>query len=148
MTTTPEQLPLLGYDVVTTGPGQWTVKAKKPVLGRPTVRVKRAAEIAQCSVQTVYVAILAGEVEADLLTPTAKRVFADSLYEWIENRKDFEHWTPERAARWRDADRVFNSRKPKSSSRGGPRSVVAASDSDVRDRVPPKKKFAKKARKH
>ena len=107
------QLPLLGYDVVTTGPGEWRVKAQKPVLGRPTIRVSRAAKIAQCSVQTIYVALLAGEVEADLLTPKAKRVFADSLYAWIEARKDSEHWTPDRARRWREADATFNCRQKK-----------------------------------
>jgi hypothetical protein len=107
------QLPLIGYDVVTTGPGEWKVKAQKPVMGRPTIRVSRAAQIAQCSVQTIYVALLAGEVEADLLTPRAKRVFADSLYAWVEGRKDMEHWTPARVARWRAADRVFNSRAAK-----------------------------------
>ena len=107
------QLPLIGYDVVTTGPGEWKVKAQKPVMGRPTIRVSRAARIAQCSVQTIYVALLAGEVEADLLTPRAKRVFADSLYAWVEGRKDMEHWTPARVARWREADRVFNSRAAK-----------------------------------
>jgi hypothetical protein len=107
------QLPLIGYDVVTTGPGEWKVKAQKPVMGRPTIRVSRAAQIAQCSVQTIYVALLAGEVEADLLTPRAKRVFADSLYAWVEGRKDMEHWTPARVARWRAADATFNSRKTK-----------------------------------
>ena len=112
----PETLPLFGYDIVPTGKGgEWTVRAKKPDahLMRPTMRVSRAAQIAQCSVQTIYVALLAGEVEADNLTPHCKRVFTDSLYAWIAARRDMEHWTPERQARWRDADRQFNSRAPR-----------------------------------
>ena len=112
----PETLPLFGYDIVPTGHGgEWTVRAKKPDahLMRPTMRVSRAAQIARCSVQTIYVALIAGEVEADLVTPKCKRVFTDSLYAWLEARRDEEHWTPERKARWAAADRQFNSRKPK-----------------------------------
>jgi hypothetical protein len=113
-TDTKTQLPLFGYDVVPTGEqGVWTVKARKPdsTLMRPTMRVSRAAQIAQCSVQTIYVAILAGEVEADNVTPHCKRVFTDSLYRWVEARRDMEHWTAERKARWQAADRQFNSRQ-------------------------------------
>jgi hypothetical protein len=38
-------------------------------------------------------------------------VFTDSLYRWVEARRDMEHWTAERKARWQAADRQFNSRQ-------------------------------------
>jgi hypothetical protein len=112
-----QTLPLFGYDVLPTGEaGTWTVKARKPEAGfmRPVIRVRRAAHLAGCSVQVIYVAILAGELEADPVTPTAKRVFADSLYKWIEARRGEDYWTPTRRAAWQSADRQFNSRKTKS----------------------------------
>jgi hypothetical protein len=102
----PETLPLFGYDIVPTGKGgEWTVRAKKPDahLMRPTMRVSRAAQIADVSSQTIYVAIIAGELEADPITPTHKRVFADALYAWIKARQGEDYWTPERRAAWQAA---------------------------------------------
>ena len=105
------QLPLFGYDVIPTGVGgQWTVRAKKPdaTLLRPTMRVARAAQIARCSVQTIYIAIIAGEIEADPISPTHKRVFADSLYSWISARQGEDYWTPARRAQWQAASNSFH----------------------------------------
>ena len=105
-TDTKTQLPLFGYESVPTGnQGEWIVRAKKPDvhLMRPTMRVRRAAEIAGVSEQTIYVAIIAGELEADLITPTHKRVFADSLYAWKEARTGEDYWTAERKAKWQEA---------------------------------------------
>jgi hypothetical protein len=99
-------LPLFGYDIVPTGKGgEWTVRARKPDahLMRPTMRVSRAAQIADVSSQTIYVAIIAGELEADPITPTHKRVFADALYAWIKARQGEDYWTPERRAAWQAA---------------------------------------------